>query len=440
MHSRKLAIGALFITVSAFSTPSRAADDAATAQLQQVVDNYLAQNGQTEKITGIELQVSLSNGEQVIEVASGNDGLPGPKPMTPGSLFQIGSNTKSFTSALMLQLEAAGKLNIDQTLGDWLPQYTAWQTVTIRRLLNMTSGIPDYLETPQIAEKQLDLQYQFTPQQLIASVDPDQGSTIAQPIPGYAYTNTAYFLAGLIIEKASGMSYKEALEKNILQPLKLRDTYYFYGPTPHYVLDRVAAGFFNDPSCLMYQPGCKPPDYQPPPTSVLAPLIGKDVRDQNMSWAGPAGGIIATLGDLAQWYRALFGLRVIPQVQLDEMQTLISTKTGLPLPVPTTADSGGYGLGVTEQYSVSYFRGLAWYYEGETLGYRVVFAYWPQYDMVITAVANSNVPPDHLSQDRLAGCARCTDQYWHHRPIVTVVMECLTGKKESSHADCKRRR
>jgi D-alanyl-D-alanine carboxypeptidase len=111
-----------------------------------------------------------------------------------------------------------------------------------------------------------------------------------------------------------------------------------------------------------------------------------------MSWAGPAGGIIATLGDLAQWYRALFGLRVIPQVQLDEMQTLISTKTGLPLPVPTTADSGGYGLGVTEQYSVSYFRGLAWYYEGETLGYRVVFAYWPQYDMVITAVANSNVP------------------------------------------------
>jgi D-alanyl-D-alanine carboxypeptidase len=146
----------------------------------------------------------------------------------------------------------------------------------------------------------------------------------------------------------------------------------------------------------VYQPGCNPPDYQPPPTSVLAPLIGKDVRAENMSWAGPAGGIIATLGDLAQWYRALFGLRVIPQVQLDEMETLVSTLTGLPLPVPTTADPGGYGLGVTEQYSVSYFRGFAWYYEGETEGYRVVFAYWPQYDMVITMVANSNVPTENF--------------------------------------------
>jgi D-alanyl-D-alanine carboxypeptidase len=392
MQSIKWAIGALLIAVGAFNTPARAADDAATAQLQQVVDKYLAENGQAEKITGVALRVSLHKGEQVIFVTSGNDGLPNPKPMTPDSLFQVGSNTKSFTSSLILQLEAEGKLNIDQTVGDWLPQYPAWQTVTIRKLLNMTSGIPDYLETPQIAEKQLDLQYQFTPEQLIAAVDPGQGSTIEQPIPGWAYTNTAYILAGLIIEKASGMSYKEALEKKILQPLKLRDTHYFNGPTPHYVVDRAAAGFFNDPSCLTYQPGCKGPDYQPPPTSVVAPLIGKDMRAQNLSWARSAGGIIATLGDLAQWYRALFGLRVIPQAQLDEMETLVSTQTGLPLAVPTTADPGGFGLGLDKQYSLSYFRGLAWYYEGETMGYRVVFTYWPQYDLVITAVANSNVP------------------------------------------------
>jgi D-alanyl-D-alanine carboxypeptidase len=74
------------------------------------------------------------------------------------------------------------------------------------------------------------------------------------------------------------------------------------------------------------------------------------------------------------------------------METLVSTLTGLPLAVPTTADPGGFGLGLDKQYSLSYFRGLAWYYEGETMGYRVVFAYWPQYDLVITAVANSNVP------------------------------------------------
>jgi D-alanyl-D-alanine carboxypeptidase len=113
-------------------------------------------------------------------------------------------------------------------------------------------------------------------------------------------TNTGYFLAGLIIEKASGMSYKEALEKMILNPLHLSNTYYYYGETPRYVLERMPAGFFNDPTVLPYQPAGQT-------TSVLAALLGKDMRAQNLSWAGPAGGIISNLGDLAEWYRALFG-------------------------------------------------------------------------------------------------------------------------------------
>lgn len=319
-----LAVGSLVIAVSAFCGSAGAADQPATGQLQPIVDNYVAQHAAIEGFTGVALQASLGDNGPVVAVSAGNDGLPGAQPMTPGSLFQIGSNTKSFTSALILLLEVAGKLNIDQTVGDWLPQYPAWKSVTIQSLLDMTSGIPSYDATVAMAEKQIDLNYQFTPEQLISFVDPDEGSTIPRTT-GYSYSNTNYFLAGLIIERASGMSYKKALETMILKPLHLRNTYYFYGPTPDYVLDRMPAGFYNDPTCIEYQP-------QPCTVSTLAPLLGKDVRAENLSWAGPAGGIISTLGDLAKWYRALFGLRVVPQAQLGEMKSLVLIPTGVPIP------------------------------------------------------------------------------------------------------------
>jgi D-alanyl-D-alanine carboxypeptidase len=356
--------------------------EAITAQLQKNLNDYQMQNAAIERFTGIALQVSLGDGS-VIAVSSGDDGLPDAQPMTPSTLFQIGSNTKSFTAALILMLEAAGKekLSIDQTVGDWLPQYPAWKSVTIRSMLNMTSRIPDCLGTDDILKKQLDLDYQFTPKELIASVDPDQGST-APPTTGYYYCNTGYILAGLIIEKASEMSYKHALESLILKPQNLTSTYYFDGPTPRDIVQRMSAGFLGS--------AAEEPS--------LAPLAGKDQRARNMSWAGSSGGIIATLGDLAQWWRALFGGHVLPQAQLTEMKTLISRNdirpvnqipSGLPLPGNTSAENpSGFGLGIEQFYRVS-FGGYVWYYQGVTSGYRTLVFYWPQHNLVITEVANS---------------------------------------------------
>jgi D-alanyl-D-alanine carboxypeptidase len=123
-------------------------------------------------------------------------------PHNDGTLFQIGSNTKSFTAALILRLEAEGKLSIDQTVGDWLPQYPDWANVTIRSLLNMTRDITNYTETVDIAQTMAaDLHHQFSYKDLIAAV---YGKGL--PIPsGWFYSNTNNILAAMIIEAASSL-------------------------------------------------------------------------------------------------------------------------------------------------------------------------------------------------------------------------------------------
>jgi D-alanyl-D-alanine carboxypeptidase len=289
---------------------------------------------------------------------------------------------------LILKLEAAGKLKLDDTIGKWLPQYPAWKDVTIRSLLQMTSPIPNYSETVAIGEIQVaDIHHQFSAKDLIGFVDPGAGQHFP-PASGWFYSNTNYILAGLIIEAASGMNYEQALTRMILEPLGLHDTFYADGPHPRPaaagpVMSRVPRALYLLQDRLSYQP-------EPCKASTLAPLIGKDMRMQNRSWA-EAGAIISNPRDLALWIRALFDKRVIPAKQLDEMTTLVSNKTGLPLAEVSADEPVGFGLGLG-RFHRKELGGAYWFYEGETLGFRTIFAYWPQDDLLITGAVNSRPP------------------------------------------------
>jgi Beta-lactamase len=190
---------ALFCATSFSPRPARADEAALTAQLQQILDAYVKDRASIEGLSGAALQVDRGEGHPILAIYAGDNGLSDKKPIGPDTLFDIGSNTKEFTAALILKLEAAGKLNIDDTIGRWLPQYPAWKDVTIRSLLQMTSPIPNYSETVAIGEIEVaDLHHQFSAKDLMGFVDPENGNHFP-PATGWFYSNTNYILAGLII-------------------------------------------------------------------------------------------------------------------------------------------------------------------------------------------------------------------------------------------------
>ena len=136
-----LAIGALFLAGAALAdeTPTQA------ERVQAALDGWLAQRASIEGVTGIAAYVSLATPGSNIEAFAGKTGHgTDEQPIDQNTLFAMGSTSKSFAAAVILLLEAQGLLSIDDTVGKWLPQYPAWGDVSIRRLLDMTSGIPNY--------------------------------------------------------------------------------------------------------------------------------------------------------------------------------------------------------------------------------------------------------------------------------------------------------
>jgi D-alanyl-D-alanine carboxypeptidase len=348
-------------------------DGALRASLQRDLNEYLAARAKIEHISTISLSISLHGQSQNINVTAGHAQFGGEgAAVTPDNLWQIGSNTKAFTAATILQLEAEKKLTIDQTIGDWLPQYPAWKHVTIRRLLNMTSDIPGYDNVPAMwAPYVRDPLHNYTAAQLIGYVYP--GSPHAPPpTKGYSYSNTNYLLAELIIERATGHTYAQEIEQRFFRPLGLNATYYSSTRYPADVRDRTVSGYFFSHDA---------------DNAALRPILGRNVRDDSVSWMKSAGAIVSTPEDLTRWARALYSGSMLRPKQRAELLTLVSTKNGEPIAKTTLSDSRAFGLGVAQMTTPQ--TGTIWFYEGMTLGYRMLHLYLPQQDAVFAFGLNS---------------------------------------------------
>ncbi|MET9760979.1 serine hydrolase domain-containing protein [Streptomyces sp. NPDC006372] len=237
--------------------------------------------------------------------------------------FRGASITKTFVATVLLQLEAEGRLSLDDTVETWLPGLLRGNgydgdEVTLRQLLNHTSGIANYTDDPAFhheaagpgfPEHRYDT---HTPEELVAVAL--KHPPLPDPRTAPSYSNTNFVIAGMVIEKATGRSYAQEITRRIVRPLKLRGTS-FPGAAPR-------------------MPKPHPVGYsrlhQETPDAEI-----HDATEQNMTWLGAAGDVISTSGDLNRFQRALIKGELLPRAQMREMLDEVPAGGGL-----------GYGLGV----------------------------------------------------------------------------------------------
>ena len=344
-------------------------NEALRAALRDDLKDYLSARSSIEHISTLSMTISFRGDPEDIKIAVGKTQYGGGEKVTPENVFQIGSNTKAFTAVLILKLEADGVLSIDDTLGKWLPQYPAWKNVTIRQILNMTSGIPTYDATSAWEEDVSNNPYATsTPEQLVAYVYP----TLHKP-GSWEYSNTGYILAQMIIDKASWWhSYQSQLDRLFAENC-LNNTFYEPNFYPAPVMRRLVSGYYVNTD----DPG-------------LAKLLGQDTKDFSLGWTQAAGGIIATPQDLTTWVRDLFESNVLPPKQQRELLSLVAIPGGERIKKTSDKHPEGFGLGIFQITAAP--LGLFWGYLGSTLGYRASYAYLPDSGLIITVFTNSQAP------------------------------------------------
>jgi len=255
----------------------------------------------------------IRDGNRTVSLASGLGNVGKQTPMRSGDRFRIASHTKTYVATVVLQLVSEGKLRLDDTVEQWLPALVPnGEEITIRQLLNHTSGLFDYENDPRVVEPYLngDLRYRWAPIELVriaVSHEP-----LFEPGATQSYSNTGYILAGLIIQAATGNTLRKELSQRIFQPLDLHATSF---PTRPGIVGRHAHGYI-----LLGEP---------PAIDItgISPFV----------WA--AGAIVSTGSDDLNFYRALLSGRLLSDGLLREMKETV--------PVEGAPPGAGYGLGLT---------------------------------------------------------------------------------------------
>lgn len=279
-------------------------------------------------------------------------------PVTPNTVFRVGSVTKQFTSAAIMQLVEQGKVGLDDVSTKYLPNFpTHGRRVLVRHLLNHTSGIPSYTDIGARFGRvaRLDL----PPDSLLAIVATD--SLMFEPGTHFYYNNTGYFMLGQVIERATGTPYGRYLEQTLFKSAGLSNTWYC--DTRRLIAnraqgyDRVGQTFVNA-------------DY-------LA-----------MSLPNAAGSLCSTVGDLVSWTQQLHGGTVVSPASLTQMTTPETLPSGRPMRY-------GYALTVDTVGTHPLVE-----HGGGINGFSAYLSYAPADSLVVAVLTNTaSAPSSRVARD-----------------------------------------
>jgi D-alanyl-D-alanine carboxypeptidase len=344
MHSLRKLISALALLLFCLSTAS--AQSSLSPDLQQKIDKLAADALVKSGVPSASLAI-VKDARIVYLHAYGDARLEPRTPATPAMRYSIGSISKQFTATSILLLQEQGKLSLDDNVSKFLPNLTRANEVTIRQLLSHTSGYQDYWPQDYVMPNMLQ---PTTAQQILDQwarkpLDFDPGTK-------WQYSNTNFVIAGLIVEKVSGMPLLTFLQQRVFQPLSM---------TSVLNTDQERLGDTDPTGYLRYALG--------PPRP--APKEGK-------GWLFAAGELSMTAEDLAKWDISLIDQKLLRPPSYREFSTDVLLKNGL---------GTRYGLGVDVRNDAGH-RSLS--HGGEVSGFTSENIVFPDERVAIVVLTNQD--------------------------------------------------
>ena len=285
-------------------------------------------------------------------------------PANAETVYRIGSLTKQFTAAAVMQLVEDGRIDVDQSIAAYIPDYRLHgQEVTVRHLLTHTSGIRSYTDLGDAFWLEASL-YDLSHAGMRALFE-DEPFDFA-PGEDYRYNNSAFYLLGMIIEVASGESYADYLDENIFKPLGLTRSSYCHEKQ---IIPGRAQGYEQFEGALVND------------------------RPISMNTPGAAGALCSTVPDLLSWTAALRSGRVVTAESYDAMTTSAQLNDG-------SATGYGFGLGVRtlgEHVRIVHTGGIN--------GFSTVMAHYPDDDLDIVILSNTSSRTPAEMEQIIAGWA-----------------------------------
>jgi CubicO group peptidase (beta-lactamase class C family) len=344
LHLRSLFQTIVLLAIVASAASAQADRAALVTRLDSIAGSGVVEN----RAVGIVAAVVRGN-DTLLMKGYGKADVEWNVPMPADAVFEIGSVTKQFTAVAILQLRDEGKLSLDDEITKWLPDFdTRGNKVTLRRLLDHTSGMVGLTEMQEFGILASNPRFPRDSAYALIKRYPFQFRTGEAQI----YNNSAFWLLGLVVEKASGMTYEDYVEKKIFAPLGMKRSMYCNSAEN---VERRAHGY-----------GIRDGQIRRAPANVH-------------TWPFSAGSLCSTAGDMVTWLKALHGGKVLSPKSYAEMIAPAKLNDGTVL---------RYGMGLAVGKDI---RGLnAIGHGGSIAGFGAEAVWYPDAQAAIVVLMNSN--------------------------------------------------